>query len=116
MTVLCLQPDHGLLGMSTHSLKQQNLNFRGTGGISQENRNVGFIPAFKDADTDRVYLSRDADGRLASCHLLDNLPDDLVLERDSQGKIKRVKQSLISGFCLHGQFYTREQASQKVKS
>lgn len=101
--------------MNNHILQQQTLQFRGTGGISQENRQFGFIPAFKDQETERVYLCCEADGRLASCHLLQNLPDHLVIARDRRGNIMSLKDSIISGFCLKGQFYTREQASQQLK-
>ena len=41
------------------------VRFAGTGGVSEENAGLGFRPAFCDADTDRIYASRFADGRLA---------------------------------------------------
>lgn len=95
-------------------LQRENDCYRGTGGVSQGNRSCGFRPAFFDGDTAAVYLSRFADGQPAPFHLLDGLPDEVVLSRNPTGRVAAVKQTLVSGFVLDGCFYTREQAANKV--
>ena len=44
-------------------LRKQNVAFAGSGGRSEENRNLGFRPAFLDFATQTLYLSRFANGR-----------------------------------------------------
>src|SRR6266446_4031456 len=73
------------------SLALETAHYRGTGGVSENNRSLGFQPAFIDRETEIVHLSRFPDGRLAPCHLLDGLPPELVLARDEQGRVARVK-------------------------
>lgn len=99
---------------NTETLRLENQCFQGTGGVSQGNRGTGFRPAFRDAQTAVVYLSRFSDGQPAPFHLLDGLPDEVVLSRSESGRVSAVKNSLISGFVLDGCFYTREQAARKV--
>ncbi len=97
--------------LTPESLQRQNQAFQGTAGVSAQGRDCGFIPAFMDRDTGRIYLARFADGRLAPMHLLDGLPRDLVERRDEAGKAVAIKPSVIAGFVLYGKFYTREQAA-----
>ena len=94
---------------TVETLESENRTFRGTGGLSRENRCCGFLPAFKDTDTGIVYLSRFANGRVAPVHLLEGLPQEVILHRTADGRVKAVKRSMTAGFCLRGQFYTREQ-------
>jgi hypothetical protein len=89
----------------------ENATYRGTNGISENNRCLGFQPAFIDRETCTVYLSRYPDGRLAPCHLLDGLPGELVLARNGLGRVTRVKASLVSGFVDDERFYTRDEAA-----
>jgi len=100
--------------MSIASLGRENRLHRGSGGVSEENRSQGFRPAFLDADTGRVFTSCFANGEPAPFHLLDGLPDDLIVERRSNGRVTAVKQSVTSGFLRDGHFYTREQAAHAV--
>ncbi|MGB8437647.1 MAG: hypothetical protein WCE38_25670 [Burkholderiales bacterium] len=100
--------------MTGQTLEQENLNYRGTGGVSAGSRPLGFQPAFADRETRATYLSRFADGRPAPCHLLDGLPDELVLSRGTSGRVAAVKPSLVSGFMRGGLFYTREEAAAEV--
>lgn len=100
--------------LSPAALEGENRRYRNTGGRSEENRPVGFRPAFKDAATGVVYESRFADGRPAPFHLLDGLPDTVVLQREPGGRVGKVKDSIVSGFVLEGQFYTREEAAREV--
>ena len=102
------------LTMSPEALERENVEFLGTGGRSQENRSVGFRPAFMDQETSAVYPACFADGRPAPFHLLDGLPPEAVLTRTAQGRVASVKPSIISGFTLNGEFYTREAAARKA--
>ena len=97
--------------MSPAVLARENRCFKGTGGISQENGRYGFVPAFLDSATGTIYLSRFPDGRIAPIHLLDGLPDELVSQRSTAGKVTAVKNSVMAGFVRCGRFYTREQAT-----
>lgn len=100
--------------MTEQALEQENARFRGTGGISAENRCRGFHPAFRDAQTNIVYPSCFADGRQAPCHLLDGLPDEVIVVRDAAGRAAAVKATITSGFVCDGRFYTREEAAQQI--
>ena len=115
-----LQADYGrkLPGrpLTTRVLRQQNLAFQGTGGISAGNRSQGFAPAFLDTETGMIYLARYADGRPAPLHLLEGLPQEVAVSRDAAGSCTGVKPSLIAGFVRAGQFYTREQLASKTRT
>ena len=99
------------LPLTNISLALETSRFRGTGGVSENNRSLGFQPAFIDRETGSVHWSRFPDGRLAPCHLLDSLPGELVRARDEQGRVTRVKSSVESGFVHDGRFYTRDEAA-----
>ena len=100
--------------MSLQTLERENVEFRGTGGRSQENRSLGFRPAFMDEDTSTVYPARFADGSPAPFHILDGLPPAVVVARGANGRVLRVKPTIVSGFTLDGEFYTREAAARKA--
>lgn len=97
--------------MTNEVLQRANSQFRGTGGRSLENAQRGFEPAFLDRETHSVYRSRFSDGRNAPIHLLDGLPPELVLARTASGRVASVKASIVAGFTLQGEFYTRESAA-----
>lgn len=97
--------------LSLAALEDENRRFLGSGGRSQENRCLGFRPAFMDGETGIIYPSCFSDGRPAPFHLLDGLPDEIVLGRSPSGRVAAVKSSVISGFVLGQRFYTREQAA-----
>lgn len=99
---------------SRAKLARENACFRGTGGVSAGNHAFGFRPAFLDTQTRIVHLSCFANGEPAPCHLLDGLPDELVLAREASGRVTQVKTTLVSGFVLDGCFYDREAAARKV--
>jgi len=88
-------PQQGYAPLNVQALEDQNRRFIGTGGVSKENRGLGFIPAFHDKETGSVYLSRFADGRPAPMHLLDGLPDDVVVSRSASGAVRGVKSTVI---------------------
>jgi hypothetical protein len=102
--------------MTPATLTHENVVYLGSGGRSQENRGSGFRPAFLDADTGLVHPSRFADGRLAPLHLLDGLPDGVVLARGADGRVIEVKASLVSGFSRDGRFYTRDEAMRAMQA
>lgn len=87
----------------------QNDVYRDTPGVSGGCKDKGYVPAFRDTDTDEVCRSRFADGRPAPVHLLDGLPESWILSRNSQRRVTKVKPSIVSGFLRDGRFYTREQ-------
>jgi hypothetical protein len=97
--------------MTPEALERENDFFRATGGVSQGNGQHAFCSAFWDSATGRIFLSRFRDGRQASVHVLDGLPEDLVLERDSDGRVLVVKDTVVAGFLHADHFYTREQVS-----
>jgi len=93
------------------TLRGENAVYAGTGGRSEENRSLGFCPAYFDFDTQAIYVSRFADGRLAPIHVLDGLPNEIVVDRSDSGRVIRVKPSVIAGFVRNGFFYTRAAAA-----
>lgn len=98
--------------MTPTKLLEENLRFRGGAGVSPGNRHLGFQSAFRDRDTGRVYLSRFLNGQVAPIHVLDGLPDELVIMRDTNGRVLKVRPSVESGFVRGDCYYTRAQALQ----
>ena len=96
--------------LTKSALAVESANYRGTRGVSENNRGAGFQPAFIDRQSGIVHLSRFPDGRRAPCHLLEGLPDELVIARDERGRVTGVKGSVVSGFVHGGCFYTRDEA------
>jgi hypothetical protein len=92
-------------------LRRENVVHTGTGGRSEDNAGLGFKPAFLDFATQTIYPSRFADGRLAPFHLLDGLPEEVVIDRARNGRVVAAKATLISGFVRNGFFYTRTAAA-----
>ncbi len=100
--------------MTELTLQLENRRYCGTGGVSSNGRAAGFSPAFMDLETRAVYPSCFADGRMAPFHILDGLPDELVLARSACGRVAAIKPSVISGFVRAGLFYTRDEAAALV--
>lgn len=73
-----------------------------------------FQAAFLDFSTQTIYPSCFADGRLAPYHVLEGLPDHLVIDRTVEGRVVATKASLIEGFVRNGFFYTRAAAARAV--
>lgn len=97
--------------MTKRILKAQNRAFSGTGGVSSGCRSQGFVPGFLDQETGAVYPSRFRNGCPAPVHVLDGLPEHLVLERAPGGRVLAVHGSVIAGFIKDGCFFTREQVA-----
>ena len=74
-------------------------------------RRLGFHPAFLDFATMRTYRSLFADGGDTPFHVLDGLPDEVVMTRSHSGRVTCAKPTLISGFERNGFFYTRSAAA-----
>jgi len=96
-------------------LRTENRSFKGTGGVSQENRSLGFIPAFYDSQSHQALVSRFANGTPAPIHVLDGLPVEWVLRRDPSGRVTAVRGSVVAGFLYGGRFYTREEAARALR-
>jgi hypothetical protein len=101
--------------LTRSSLRRQSSGYRGTGGVSEENHGYGFAPAFLDVETGIIYLARFANGNPAPMHLMDGLPDELILSRAESGAINAIKGTVIAGFLRQDRFFTREQAARAVR-
>lgn len=97
--------------LTRKTLEDENRHYTGCGGISPENRGLGFLPAYLDSATGSIHLSRFSNGRRAPIHLLEGLPEQLVLRRDASSKVIAAKSSVSTCFVRQGRFYTREQAA-----
>ena len=104
-----------MLTLSAQYLQMEAATQRGTGGVSLENGKFGFQPAFQDAVTGQIHLSTFSDGRPAPFHLLDGLPEHLVLAHDRYGRASRVMGNIVAGFVRDGIFYTRAQAAETAR-
>jgi hypothetical protein len=100
--------------LSLARLRTQNRRYRGSGGVSAENRGAGFRPAFLDRGTGVVYHSQFPDGSPAPVHLLDGLPPELVVQRTAAGRVTTVRDSVVAGFVTDGRFLTRDEATAKL--
>ncbi|MEH6577897.1 MAG: hypothetical protein V7731_12545 [Amphritea sp.] len=96
-------------------LQQENGEFSGSGGVSQENAHLNFCPAFMDQVSGDIAISRLRNGKPAPFHSLDGLPDCWVIERNIAGRVVDIKSSIISGFVRMGRFFTCEEAVEFVE-
>lgn len=96
------------------SLAQENRHYAGTGGVSKNNRKLGFVPAFLDTDSGHVYRSRFENGQPAPVHILSGLPGELFDKSQYANQHEPVKKSVVSGFLLENNFYTRQQAAEAL--
>jgi hypothetical protein len=97
--------------LSTERLQEENRVHARTGGRSEDSCGLGFRPAFLDFETQTIYPSRFANGLPAPFHVLDGLPDDVVIDRAPSGRVIAAKATLITGFVRNGFFYTRTAAA-----
>jgi hypothetical protein len=103
-----------LPGLCDCELDNQNQTFAGTGGVSQNNRDAGFMPAYKNLSTGEAVISCFSNGSPAPVHVLEGLPDDWVAARDAQGQVCEAMASVVAGFIRDGVFYTRADAAELV--
>lgn len=97
--------------MNDRTLKMQNLAYRGTLGLSENNRRKGFLPAFRHDQTGHVQIACRQDGSACSFHLIDWLPLDWALEHAADGRVLCLAPGVTAGFVRDGVFYTREEAA-----
>jgi hypothetical protein len=100
-----------LAALCRQELRRENAVFRGTGGVSENNRSLGFRPAFLNTATGETVVSRFANGTVAPVHVLDGLPEDWIVARDPCGNVREVLASILAGFVRGSCFYTREAAA-----
>ncbi len=98
--------------VTQHTLHTQNQHFQGTGAVSQECRAQNFLPGFLDHHSGLIYPSRFANGQAAPIHVLDGLPEHLVVERSVSGRVLAVQAQVEAGFIRNGEFFTRAQVAQ----
>jgi hypothetical protein len=48
-------------------------------------------------------------------HLLDGLPDEVIVTRLSSGRVNAVKSTVIAGFMRRQRFFTRERAARAMR-
>ena len=96
-------------------LRRENDAYRGTAGVSPNNRKARFVPGFRDAASGAIYRSCYADGRPAPMHLLEGLPAHLA-GRPATGQTQATHNRLVSGFIRDGVFYTRAEAAAAVQT
>lgn len=97
--------------LTRKTLKEQNHKLSHTAGVSRHNRTRGYLPGFLDKETGSVYPSCKADGSPATIHVMDGLPENLIMTRSASGRAAAVKRTVIAGFIKEGHFYTREQVA-----
>ena len=97
-------------------IDRQNRAYAGTGGVSRNNRRLGFVPAFLDSTSGDVVVSRFADGRPAPVHLLEGLPRAWLAPQGDPACGPRARPGVIAGFLCEGRFYTREEAAEAVRA
>ncbi len=93
------------------SLRDENVLFETTRGVSRNNRASGFTPGYLNTCSGERVPSRFADGSLAPVHVLDGLPESWIAERNPDGRVTRTRPGIIAGFLRDGRFFTREQAA-----
>jgi hypothetical protein len=101
--------------LNAQTLRRENSDHAGTGGVSQSNACIGFRPAFFCYATHTIYPSRFRDGRPAPFHVLEGLPDEAIAIRSDDGRVLAAKATLISGFERNGYFFTRSAAARAVR-
>lgn len=98
--------------LSYAALTMENKQYAGSGGISENNHQYGFIPAFRNEENLEVRLSYKANGKISPVHVLEGLPPHWFID---SGQTLELKVSIVSGFVRQGCFYTRSEAAGAVK-
>ncbi len=99
---------------TTARLCRENQAFAGTGGVSSHNHHAGFSPAFRDPADGRVEIARFDNGDPAPMHLFCGLPQEWVVDRDENGQVTAIRDSIVAGFVRDAIFYTRDEAGAMV--
>jgi hypothetical protein len=75
----------------------------------------GFFPAFRDIMTGRTHLATNADGTIASMHVLDGLPREWADEFDTTGQIISLRDGIMAGFMRGDSFFTLDDLRHSVQ-
>ncbi|MEX2489506.1 MAG: hypothetical protein WD356_08285 [Pseudomonadales bacterium] len=97
--------------MDNQRLQQENGQFCNTQGVSENNRALGFLPAFQDTVTGRIVLSTHENGTPAELHIIAWLPPEWAAQVDGRGRVLSLRPGIVAGFVRKGVFYTREEAA-----
>ena len=97
--------------LDERALRRENRQFAHTCGLSLNNSDQKFVPAFRNEQTGEVALARFADGRVAPMHLIINLPEAWATAHNARGQISAVLDCVVAGFVREGQFFTRAEAA-----
>ena len=100
--------------LSEFTLRLENLEYQGTAGVSRNNHDAGFRPAYRNIRTGQTVISCFANGEPAPVHVLEGLPDDWVVARGPDGGVTRVCATVIAGFVRDGRFFSREAAVREM--
>lgn len=100
--------------MTEHVLRQENLAYIDSGGVSANAQKVHLVPAFQDVETGRIEIARMQNGCPAAMHLIVGLPEEWAVNHDLSGQISALKATIIAGFVRENVFYTREQAADLI--
>ena len=92
------------------SLRDENILYANTRGVSQSNCSGGFHPGYLNRASGQTALSCFRDGSPAPIHVLDGLPQSWIIRRDADGRVIEASPEIVSGFIRDGVFYTREEA------
>ncbi len=98
--------------MNNRTLKLENIVYNGTTGVSQNNRSLGFTPAFLDKKTGVIEIARLKNGQPSPMHIINWLPKSWAESLASDGCVLRLKPGIIAGFVRDGFFYTRAQTAE----
>lgn len=98
--------------MDNHTLELENLAFGTTAGVSRNNSEAGYIPAFLDKKTGLIEISRLKNGCPSSIHIISWLPKKWASSLASDGSVQSLRLGIIAGFVRDGIFYTREEAAE----
>ena len=97
--------------MNNHTLRKENLAFAGTAGVSENNSEAGFQPAFRDSRDGRVEIAKTRVGLPATCHLIEWLPREWARTLTDTGRVSTLRPEIECGFVRDGVFYTREEVA-----
>ncbi len=101
--------------MSQSQVAQQQGAYAQLGGAVFRDASFGFMPAFKDLNTNEIHLSAYNSGELAVIHVLDSLPAKWVAEWGADGRPSSLNAGVIAGFMRFGEFYTLSEISNELR-
>ncbi len=97
--------------MNKQTLRMENLAYAGTRGISQNNSDLNFKPAFLDKKTGRTEIAKLKGNVEAPMHIISWLPKEWATCFDDNGLVLELRPGIIAGFERGGSFYTREEVA-----